>query len=101
MVAGSGATMCTRSGRSFQSCRNASLSMPQMDHPGCPAQGGLVSVSGVTPRPQREDLTSDTIDEGGRALRLMDGRHQIVGSTQSQRHRRCGSPGVTSCIPSR
>ena len=38
VVAGSGATMWTRSGRSFQSCRNASLSMPQIDHPGCPAQ---------------------------------------------------------------
>ena len=40
MVAGRGATMCTRSGRSFQSCRKASLSMPQIDHPGCPAQKG-------------------------------------------------------------
>ena len=25
----------------FQPCRKASLSMPQIDHPGCPAQGAM------------------------------------------------------------
>ena len=40
---GMGATMCTRSGRSFQSCRKASESMPQMDHPGCPARKHMCS----------------------------------------------------------
>ena len=66
MVAGSGATMCTRSGRSFQSCRKASLSMPQIDHPGCPAQGALVSVTELTHRPPEQQILLNSRHGGER-----------------------------------